>query len=105
MRKYILLLFILTQLHHSSFSQSDTSILSVIYEFGILTDTLNPENFYKENMVLLIGQKRSLYKSYDKYLLDSAFNENLSKTKDIRDIQFTARRPTTITQRLQEYSD
>jgi len=103
MKKYSLLLLSI-HLQLNLFSQSDTALLSINYEFGILTDTLNTGNYYKENMMLLIGRNTSLYKSYDKYLLDSAFNEKLSKAQNISDIQFAQRRPTTTTQRIQEFA-
>ncbi len=105
MKKSFLLILLLAQMYFSSLAQSDTSILSVTYEFGILTDTTIPGNFYKENMLLLIGQKESLFKSYDKYLLDSIFNEKLSKAQGIGDIKITPQRPTATTQRIQEYSE
>lgn len=100
---FIILFFV--QFQFQLMAQSDKPVLSISYEFGIVTDTLNPDNFYKESMLLLIGQKSSLYKSYDKYLLDSIFNARLLNAQSISDIQFTQRRPTTATQRLQAYSN
>jgi GLPGLI family protein len=45
--------------------QPDTANTMVHYKFSHLRDTTKPENVYTENMMLLLGNKSTVYKSYD----------------------------------------
>jgi GLPGLI family protein len=44
----------------------DTAQLSVLYKFSYIRDTTNRDKPYTERMVLLVGKKAGLYKSYER---------------------------------------
>ena len=48
--------------------QPDTAQVLVHYKFSHLRDTTNRGNPYTENMVLLIGKRAGVYRSYDHQL-------------------------------------
>lgn len=58
---------------------TDTAVVAVRYTFKYVTDTTQPEDVSTENMVLFIGQKTSVFKSYDKFLRDSALRVQFEK--------------------------
>lgn len=59
------------------FSQSeDTAIAIVYYQYAQVTDTNNLSGFYKENMVLYLGKNSSVFKSREKEIQDSIFQNN-----------------------------
>ncbi len=57
----------------------DTAGLMVRYKFSHVRDTNNRVNPYTENMVLLLGKKSSVYKSYDRQLENALFNRQLNE--------------------------
>ncbi len=67
MRKLsVSILFII--LHNITQAQVDSAFASVRYTFTHIDDTTQPENPYKENMVLYLGKELSLYVNYDKMM-------------------------------------
>jgi GLPGLI family protein len=71
MKKHLLLSACLLVLVFSARAQKpDTASIIVHYKFSHLPDTTNQKNIYKENMMLLVGKRSTVYKSYDARLAD-----------------------------------
>ena len=67
--KKLLLLAVLLELVYSVRAQKpDTAITIIHYKFSHLRDTTNKQAMYNENMMLLLGRKSTVYKSYDRRL-------------------------------------
>lgn len=45
--------------------QPDTASIIVHYKFSHLSDTTNTKNIYQENMILMVGKRSTVYKSFD----------------------------------------
>lgn len=82
MRKGILVLLgsILTVLSVKA-QVPDTAFVAVKYIFLYVADTLKPTETSSENMVLYIGKNKSVYKSYDRVLNDSARKQQLNNAR------------------------
>lgn len=61
------------------FGQQENSQSLIFYNFKFRQDSTNLDKKFDEVMVLLIGNKQSLYKSYQKLKRDSLIKNNLNK--------------------------
>ncbi len=76
-QKIIFFLFVIICSAHSIHAQkTDPVKLQVIYKFKFMNDTTSRTEFTENEMVLLIGEKMSTYKSYSSYKMDSMFKAN-----------------------------
>jgi len=48
----------------------DTASVVIHYKFSHQIDTTNPKSIYQENMMLLVGKRSTVYRSYDARLAD-----------------------------------
>jgi GLPGLI family protein len=55
----------------ASAQKTDTALAGVRYTLHYVTDTTQPGDISVENMILFIGERTSVFRSYDKYLRDS----------------------------------
>lgn len=76
-QKIIFFLFVIICSAHSIHAQKPDPVkLQVIYKFKFMNDTTSRTEFTENEMVLLIGEKMSTYKSYSSYKMDSMFKAN-----------------------------
>ena len=65
--KILKVTFILSVISTTAFAQSaDKALARVRYSFSHMRDTTQRDDFYKENMLLVIGKNASVFTSYDK---------------------------------------
>lgn len=75
---------------NSCFSQiEDTATMIVYYQYAQILDTNNLSDFYKENMVLYLGKRSSVFKSRDKEINDSIFEKNYIPGESINSKHFS----------------
>jgi GLPGLI family protein len=70
MKKHLLLVCLLTFVFTVKAQKPDTASIVIHYKFSHLVDTTNPKSVYQENMMLLVGKRSTVYKSYDARLAD-----------------------------------
>jgi GLPGLI family protein len=76
MKKQLLLALALLGVGISAKAQKpDTARVLVHYKFTHVTDTTDRAHPYTENMVLLVGENASVYKSYDGMVADEQFRK------------------------------
>ncbi|WP_343535187.1 GLPGLI family protein [Pedobacter sp.] len=64
----------------AAFAQSaDKALARVRYTFSHMRDTTQRDNFYTENMLLVIGKNASVYTSYDKINRDEELKKQLEE--------------------------
>jgi len=64
----------------TAFAQSaDKALARVRYTFSHMRDTTQRDNFYTENMLLVIGKNASVYTSYDKINRDEEMKKKLEE--------------------------
>lgn len=73
MKRILTILFLFGALSVAAQTIPEKAQLTVKYQFSVVQDSNLRSNVFKENMILLVGQKASLYKSYDVLLSDSTF--------------------------------
>lgn len=74
MKKILTTLLLLGALSVAAQTTPEKAQLTVKYQYSVVQDSNVRSKVFKENMILLIGQKASLYKSYDVLLFDSTIN-------------------------------
>lgn len=72
----LLLLFTICYVNIALSQNPDPVKLQVMYKFRFMNDTTARTEFTNDDMVLLIGEKLSVYKSYASYRIDSMFKTN-----------------------------
>lgn len=71
MKKIVFILtFLMAAFMQANAQKPDSANFLVHYKFSHLRDTTNPQNIYHENMMLLVGNVSTVYKSYDSRLAD-----------------------------------
>ncbi|HAJ99377.1 MAG TPA: hypothetical protein DCM62_05065 [Bacteroidales bacterium] len=65
---------------HGQFKELEPAIFMAIYNLKSQKDSLNPFRIRNENMILLSGQKHSLFIPYGVYFVDSVLRKNSSIT-------------------------
>jgi len=64
-KQFLLVTVFLAVISMARAQQPDTANIAVHYKFSHLRDTTNPQSIYKENMMLVVGKRSTVYKSYD----------------------------------------
>ena len=68
--KYLSIFLII--INQANAQSSDTVKSIIYYKFKFLSDSTKKDSYYSENMMLCLGEKSSIYKSYDYFSYDSA---------------------------------
>ncbi|MES2004990.1 MAG: GLPGLI family protein [Bacteroidota bacterium] len=82
MKKHILfvLLFVWVSIAVKA-QQADVAVAAVHYTFLYVADTTDPSDITTDDMVLYIGKRSSVFKSYDRILRDSALQSQVMMAK------------------------
>ena len=68
----------------------DTAKLCIIYSLNYMSDSLKPQQIFKDRKVLLIGEQLNHFYSYYEWLADSAMTADFDKNKSSGDPKFPA---------------
>jgi GLPGLI family protein len=79
--KKIIFAFLLISLTYLSNAQ-ETAKVAFLYSYKHQIDTSRKDYYYTEKMVLLQGEKTSIYKSYDAYISDSTIKAQISQSEN-----------------------
>lgn len=78
--KILKLTFIAITISTSTFAQNaDKALARVRYTFSHMRDTTQKDNFYTENMLLVIGKNASVFTSYDKINRDLELKKSIEE--------------------------
>lgn len=78
--KFIKTTLIATLLSGTAFAQNaDKALARVRYSFSHMKDTTQRNNFYTENMLLVIGKNASVFTSYDKINRDEEIKKSIEE--------------------------